>query len=143
MFELIWAIILKSTYYICLSNQLYRTSCICYVGFSNHWCFTVIGNNGFTLHVHSSRFIGRGSRFFKNLQKRAGWGRGVVILKNHRPPHVVFTTSELKPASVSFCTFPFWFGRYSWKKNENKIIKTFKFLRPSITPNKANFLDYL
>lgn len=81
-------------------------------------------------------------RGFSKTYKRGLGGGGVVILKNHRPPHVVFTTSELKPASVSFCTFPFWFGRYSWKKNENKIIKTFKFLRPSITPNKANFLDY-
>ena len=38
------------------------------------------------------------------------WKRETVILKPRRHLNVVFTSSELKPASVSSRTFPFWFG---------------------------------
>lgn len=88
IFELFWVIIFKNTYHfiwhICLPNQLFWI-----IDFSKHLYFAAIVNSDSPLYLYSDTRTGRGSGFFKNLQKKR------VILRFCRSFNVVFQSSEM------------------------------------------------
>ena len=51
--------------------------------------------------------------------------------------NIIFTASELEPASVPSSTFPVWFRTF-----KKEIINAFKIWKWSIPPNKADFSHY-